>query len=101
MDELVKWGWAIVLLINLFLGWLLWSMRAAFVPRADFDKLATRVALIEQELRHLPTHKDFAVLRDDVAQLEGKVDAQQQLLAGISASVRRIEDYLLNTKAKA
>ncbi|MGQ9370546.1 DUF2730 family protein [Azospirillum sp. A39] len=98
-DDVVKWGWAIVLVINLLLGWVVWSLRSGFVPRRDFEVIAMRVALIEEKIQHLPTQRDFAVLRDDVAKLTGKSDATEQVLAGIASAVRRIEDYLLKAKA--
>lgn len=99
MDELSRWGWGIALLINLILGWVLWSMRHAFVQREEFQSLGTKVALIESDLSHLPTQDDFAVLRDAVAKLQGKSDAQEQILNRIANSVTRIEDYLLKAKA--
>jgi hypothetical protein len=99
MDELVRWGWAIVLAFNLLLAWVLWSLRSGFVPRPQFEQLVTRVAVIEQELRHLPTQRDFHQLRDTVSSVKGTADAQSQLLNSMAASVRRIEDYLLKAKA--
>ncbi|QCN98902.1 DUF2730 family protein (plasmid) [Azospirillum argentinense] len=98
-EEMAKWGWAIALLFNFVLGWALWSIRNAFVPRQEFQELSTKVALIERDLSHLPTQDDFESLRDSVAKLQGQADAQAQLLQRVAASVTRIEDYLLKAKA--
>ncbi|QCN99473.1 DUF2730 family protein (plasmid) [Azospirillum argentinense] len=69
---MAKWGWAIALLFNFVLGWALWSIRNAFVPRQEFQELSTKVALIERDLSHLPTQDDFESLRDSVAKLQGR-----------------------------
>ncbi|MBP2301294.1 DUF2730 family protein [Azospirillum picis] len=99
MDELWKWGWAIVLAINVLLAWVVWTLRAGFVPRAEFARLDTRVALIEQEVKHLPTQSDIAAVRDVLAQVKAQGEAQQQTMTGISNSVRRIEDYMMRATA--
>lgn len=99
MDDLWKWGWAIVLIINVLLAWVVWTLRAGFVPRAEFQRLDTRVALIEQEVKHLPTQTDMAAVRDVLAQVKAQGDAQQQAVNGIAASVRRIEDYMMRANA--
>ena len=98
MDEIAKWGWAIALLINMVLGWLLWSVRSAFVPRSEFADLKTDVELVKRDVEHLPTADDLNQLRGAVSKLEGQADAQEQLLNRIAASVTRIEDYLLKSK---
>lgn len=99
MDDLWKWGWAIVLVINVLLAWVVWTLRAGFVPRTEFQKLDTRVALIEQEVKHLPTQTDIAGLRDVLAQVKAQGDAQQQSISSIVTSVRRIEDYMMRANA--
>lgn len=98
-DDLWKWGWAFTLLLNLLLAWAIWTLRAAFVPRSEFNRLDTRVALIEQEIKHLPTQRDFVELRDLVQTVKGQTDAQQQVMASVAVSVRRIEDYMMRANA--
>lgn len=99
MEGLAKWGWAIALALNVLLAWAVWSIRNAFVPRREFDGLATTVALVEKEISHLPTQDDVATIRDTLAKVEGKCDAQEATLNRIAASVTRIEDYLMRVKA--
>lgn len=99
MDGLSKWGWLLGLAFNLAIAWVLWSLRSAFVPRRDFDELAKSVALVERDIAHLPTQDDVAAIRDGLAKVEGKCDAQEAVLNRIAASVTRIEDYLLRAKA--
>lgn len=99
MDDLWKWGWAIVLVINVLLAWVIWTLRNGFVPRTEFQRLDTRVALIEQEVKHLPTQTDMAAVRDVLAQVKAQGDAQQEASKAIAASVRRIEDYMLRANA--
>lgn len=97
MDALKEWGWAAALAINLLMGWVLWSLRAGFVARAEFDALRQQVALVEVEVKHLPTADDLSDLRQDVAKLQGQVDATAKVLAGVSAAVTRIENYLMKS----
>ena len=99
MDDLWKWGWAIVLVINVLLAWVVWTLRAGFVPRAEFQRLDTRVALIEQEVKHLPTQTDINGVRDVLAQVKAQGDAQQQAVNRISASIHRIEDFMMRANA--
>lgn len=94
-DDLWKWGWGLTLLLNLLLAWALWTLRTAFVPRKEFSDLTMRVALIEQEIKHLPTQRDFIELRDLVLAVKGQADVQQQLLSMVAASQRRIENFML------
>lgn len=98
MDDLAKWGWAIALLFNLLLGWAVWSLRNGFVPRNEFQLLTTKVALIENDLKHLPTQDDFAELREGMSKLQAQGDTGAKALDRLAQSVSRIEDYLLKAK---
>lgn len=93
----------------------LW-LRANFVPKPVFEEvmkasanrvdghadrlngLDKRLAVIEEELRHLPTADDFAALTSAVGSVQATQAAQGATLTGVAAAMTRVEDYLLRHK---
>jgi len=62
---------------------------------------ASRLAGVETTVRHLPTTRDIAELRNMVADVSSKlsgVTAEVKGIHAIQASVNRINDYLMSNK---
>lgn len=122
MDQ--YWPAALFLLQGL-MAWFIWSLRRSFVPKEDFDAhrverhKASRemwdhineqqkiLAVINEELKSFPDHKEIAMLRDQVGAVQGDVKALVASLDGLRESqqrhiiaVDRIHEYLLNKDRK-
>lgn len=60
--------------------------------------LDKRLAVIEEELRHLPTADDFSALTNAVAGVQAAQAANSATLTSVATAVSRVEDYLLRHK---
>lgn len=58
-----------------------------------------RISRVEETLRHMPTHDDLDVLKQDVSALKAETRGQTQLLERLEHTVGRISDWLIG-KAK-
>lgn len=116
-DWLKEWWPALALVVPMVYGWLLWSakkglasqddVRAEAAARADAikklegdlgDKIGDidrRTLRIESDLEHLPTAKDMADLRQEVARIAGSMEGSQRELTSISRALTRVEDRLI------
>jgi paraquat-inducible protein B len=63
--------------------------------RVDFEQLKEKVATIESEIRHLPSKEDVHQLNLSMAELKGTAGRQEEKLAGVERTVRRVEEFLL------
>lgn len=102
LDVILPWLPVLNIIAIPFVGWLIKAMKSDMATNADVGEQAERISvierradLIESELKHLPDQKEFATLKDAIAALSGESRAQSQQLRGVSASVSRIEDYLM------
>ncbi|RIA44060.1 uncharacterized protein DUF2730 [Hephaestia caeni] len=65
----------------------------------DIDALDSRVQRIEDALPHLPSKDDVADLRIAMAEMKGQMGTFDAEITSVARTVRRIEDYLRETKA--
>tara|TARA_A100001391_G_scaffold50885_1_gene30964 strand:- start:41460 stop:41861 length:402 start_codon:yes stop_codon:yes gene_type:complete len=72
------------------------------------DKLETRtgsqdkrIALVEQEMRHLPTKDQVSDLRNSITQLEGTIKEIGASLNATAHTVSRIDTYLRKDDSKS
>ncbi|WP_238121973.1 MULTISPECIES: DUF2730 family protein [unclassified Xanthobacter] len=102
-------------------GWLLWAAkkglasqddvraeaaaRAKDIKRLEDDvggkigEIDRRTLRIEADLEHLPTAKDMADLRQEVARIAGSMEGSQRELTSISRALTRVEDRLIKGDA--
>jgi predicted nucleic acid-binding Zn-ribbon protein len=113
MDELLKYGPLIALILNGLGLWWVWSMRKAFATPDDVNKLhrrindvTNRVSLAEQKLASVPTISEVGDLKVQLASIHGDykamaatMEALKDSLEGIQSAVQHISEHLLNTKA--
>jgi len=96
-------------ILTAMLGVVVLYLRAAFVTRTKYDldhapvltqlgALAQRVALIENEVEHLPRANSIAALDRHVAELSGTLKAVDTQMRAQSTTIARIEDYLLSAR---
>lgn len=101
-DAILPWLPVLNVIVIPVAGWLLKVLKRDMATTDDVMVQAERISsierradLIERDLRHLPDAKDFDHLKDAIAMLSGESKAQSRQLLGVSASVSRIEDYLM------
>lgn len=112
INEFSRWGWLIVLALNLVGGWGMWSLHRKFVTRDDCvtssEKIRKRQSDMEnalyeakvrndafiERLSHLPSSKDFHNLTvvverfgGDLRALGSKMDGQAGLMSRIEKTV--------------
>lgn len=105
------WPMLLVLAQGVF-GWLLWSMRRAFVTRADcascrgqvdsilerqaqcMESMERRLAAYDADLRCVPSSADHRSLELLLSKMEGNVAVLDQRLQGLGDSMARFEKVL-------
>lgn len=101
------------LVVTIALAFLHLWLRDKFVPRKEHEAalklsderwraqatlnqaLQQRLAVQEEQLRHLPSHDDFKQLTEAVSGVKAEQASQGATLSAVKASAARIEDYLL------
>lgn len=74
-------------LLNLIIGWLIWSLKRATIPKKEFYVLDAKVRELEIKLIGLPVKDDMHALKETLARFQEKVDR-------IDKAVDRIGEYL-------
>jgi predicted nucleic acid-binding Zn-ribbon protein len=64
--------------------------------REAVDAVETRLTKIESDMTHLPDEKAIMELKLDITTMKGSFGRMEESIAGITRTVHRVEDYLLN-----
>lgn len=98
MSEITPYLPVAAFALNLLLAWAIWSMRLAFVSRADLDKLGDnvdavdrRLASVEAEVRHQPTVADIRAVQGQLTSLSAQVAQISAEHRGLERLVERVE----------
>lgn len=75
-----------------------WSAQRRAANAAEVVDLARRVAVTEERFRHMPNSDLVNALHSDMRAVQARLDGIQQALQPLSASLDRINNYLLNHK---
>lgn len=101
-----SWISIVTALSTLIMGGLMWRMRGEFASRVDHSALAGKVeaaeqaiAGIESKLDGVPSHKEVAAIREDIAHLNGEVKVMAERIDGVKGVLERFE-YPLNMLLK-
>lgn len=102
LEPVLPWLPLLNILILPIAGWVLKQLRSDLATKhevaeiqREMSALDRRVALVEQEVRHLPDADDFAGLRGELSDLSGSVRAIDAQIKPFAASLTRIEDHLM------
>ncbi len=87
-------------------------LKANFVSKKDFEAstgalgtrssaLENRMGIVESDIKHLPTTKEFTDLQLSIANVAGEQKALRAAIEPVASSVRRIEEWLLNRDDKS
>lgn len=98
---------ALVLLVQVLMAWIMWSLRQSFVSKKDCEgcreKLEARVSKNEQALHGLPDNEALHDLALSVTELAGDLRTMGERISGVAKSMERVEkvmarheDYLLH-----
>ena len=116
------WGWALAILLQLFLAGIGWSVRASFISRAEHDHAVEdlraemaavaketavanrRVETLEGKIENLPSRDELHDLNLSVQEMSGRINTVAERLDGSRESMSRVhrvldrvEDYLLKS----
>lgn len=93
MEGFTPYWPVVVLVVNLLIGWGVWSMRAAMkVELAAFD---ARLRLAEQTIQGLPRHHDITDLKSDMAGLVQQIAGVRDLVVRNEETTKTIHRYLM------
>ena len=69
-------------LFALYFGQIAWNHRSnnQRATRSDLGKFESRVATIEEQLTHTPTHQDISAIKESIAGLRGELGARIESL---------------------
>jgi uncharacterized protein YacL (UPF0231 family) len=62
----------------------------------SIDLVETRLTKIEAEMKHLPDEKALMALKLDITEMKGSFGRMEESISGITRTVHRVEEYLLN-----
>jgi len=88
--ETVRW------LVVTAIGVYAWFIGRQSASAKEFLELRTRIMQLEGEMAQIPKHQEFHELALKVERLDVSIKGINQHLAEMRASVRRIEDWLMN-----
>ena len=66
--------------------------------KKDIAQHSARLAEIETHMEHMPSSEELAKLEGMVLDINARTEAQSEQLRTVSASLTRIETYLLNNR---
>lgn len=58
----------------------------------------TRITVLEEAVKHLPTEQDMAHLSNDVSTVKAQINGMAGLLARMEHQINLVHDHLLNNK---
>lgn len=109
MNEFAGWGVA-----GLALAWSIintvytWYAAQQSVTKKEIDalsektgQLGTRLTKIEAELSAMPSAEQFHEIDKKVSEVAGNIRTMEAEMRPVASSVRRIEDFLLNSNMGA
>lgn len=107
MEELWRYLPALILLVQVIMGWALWSLRKEFVTIRDCDECRSSIIrdvnTLERCVTGMPdtqTVHDLALAMErfsgDVRTLQQRVEGSVEILERVERVVARHEDHLLN-----
>jgi len=64
------------------------------------DRHSNRIQTIENELKHMPAKDDVMQLKLDLSELKGTVGKLGEGMSGMSKTITRVEEFLLNKGGK-
>lgn len=116
-DLAYAWGWAFALALQVFLGWVGWSVRKRFAStdqltelgealrkeiddgiatlRNRDDNVETRVQRLEIEIKHMPDKAAMHELEVSLNRVEERLGGFDRLMTRLERIADRQEEYLL------
>lgn len=86
------------MLVTLGIALYSWSAQRRAANAAEVDDIARRLTITEERLAHMPNSSLVNALHSDMRAVQARLDGIQQALQPLSASLDRINNYLLNHK---
>ncbi|HSV28627.1 MAG TPA: hypothetical protein VLL76_03685 [Candidatus Omnitrophota bacterium] len=109
-DVFLKWWPVLVVVLNLFVLWVGWSMRKQFVTNDQFDVFQEKhskehdrldealargereFTLIKTELEHLPTREDLDGIKESLSDLTATMAGLKEAVDGIKKAVSGVQE---------
>lgn len=103
MEDYLRWWPVLLVVLNVVMLWVSWSVRQAFTPRAEVHqemndlkgllaKHHERISRLELQLEDLP--KRVETLLEKVGGISTGQGVMGERLAGVKAAVERLDDQL-------
>ncbi|WP_319778430.1 DUF2730 family protein [Maridesulfovibrio sp.] len=106
MEELRLWLPAVLFVSQIFVYWLLWSLRSAFVSKGhcekcrndidnEADALERRIIRNEEQLANQPTNREVTQLNLTLQELAGDVNVLAERIEGVKDSQTSIKELVI------
>jgi len=86
------------MLVTLGIAVYSWSAQRRAANAAEVADLSRRLVVTEERIGHMPNSSLVNALHSDMRAVQARLDGIQQALQPLSASLDRINNYLLNHK---
>lgn len=73
-----------------------WALRRTFATRESMEQMGTRVALLEEVVKHQPTDRDIQELRLALSRYQGDLKQTTARLDAVSHQLRLLVDHAIN-----
>lgn len=98
-------GLAFSIILNAIMGFVLWSIRNAFVSKAEFndqnaksdaDKATMKqdIESLKKDVKSIPTTKDFHELAIGNARLEEQMKSAAEMLKSLTRQLNLMDEYI-------
>ncbi len=111
MNEPVNWGWiaaGVAIVWNVINSLYAWYAAGQSVTKKEIDKLmsdtgthSNRLTAIERDMKALPSAENYHKLELMVTEVRGALETMKAEMRPTAISVKRIEDFLLNSNKPA
>lgn len=105
-EFMTAWGWVIALVAQFIVGWILWSMRAAFASKKDLqaqelviDEIRLKIVEMEGRVRNMPAADAMHELSNSMERLRGDIKVVTARLDGTNLLMNRVETTVARHEA--
>lgn len=93
--EVLKQGgaiiWPILGIVNMMLGWFLWSLKARFPSAERMGKLEDRMKTVETKLENLPSSHAIYALGREIEMLHGDVKSLKTAITSTNDTMKAVQ----------
>lgn len=96
------WGWVIAIVIQLIVGWLIWSLKSGFATKEELKDVSDRLDehdrhldVIDTKLESSPDHDDLERIHMRIGDVKDTVTDIREKLGGVVSDVTSLKNSVM------